>query len=74
MSSTPYFKIDAPVDVNSITIRAGAASAPTITSGSGAPTAAADNGSLYMRTDAANGDDAIYMRIGGAWVPILGHS
>ncbi len=44
------------------------ASVPTITSGSGAPTATTEpNGSLYMRTGGANGDDSLYMRIGGSW-------
>jgi hypothetical protein len=44
------------------------ASVPTVTSGSGAPSATEANGSVYMRTDGANGDDSLYMRIGGAWV------
>ena len=45
---------------------------PTITSGSGAPTATEPNGSLYMRTNAANADEALYSRIGGAWVALDG--
>ena len=44
------------------------ASVPTLTSGSGAPSATETNGSVYMRTDGSNGDDSLYMRIGGAWV------
>lgn len=46
--------------------------APTQTAGAGVPTSAEPNGSSYQRTDATNGDDAFYMRIAGAWVPILG--
>lgn len=46
--------------------------APTITSGSGAPTATEPNGSIYLRTNGANADQAIYARIGGAWVALKG--
>jgi hypothetical protein len=46
--------------------------APTLTSGSGAPTATEPNGSIYLRTDAANADQAVYSRIGGAWVALDG--
>lgn len=46
--------------------------APTITAGSGAPTATEPNGSIYLRTDAANADQAIYARVGGSWVAIDG--
>ena len=49
-------------------------STPTITAGSGAPSATEANGSIYLRTNATNGDDAIYARIGGAWVVIKGHT
>jgi hypothetical protein len=44
------------------------ASSPTLTSGSGAPSAAEPNGSLYLRTNggAAN---TLYARIAGAWAP-----
>lgn len=41
---------------------------PTITSGTGAPSATAANGSLYLRTDATDNDDSLYVRVGGAWV------
>jgi len=74
MSTTPYFKVDAPVDVNEVIVRASATSAPTVSSGAGVPSASNPNGSLYMRTDATNGDDAVYMRVAGAWVPILGQT
>lgn len=46
--------------------------APTITSGSGVPSATEPNGSIYLRTDGANADQAIYARIGGAWVALKG--
>jgi len=36
---------------------------PTLTSGSGAPSAAEPNGSVYLRTDGST-----YVRTGGAWV------
>lgn len=48
--------------------------APVISSGSGAPTEAATNGSLYLRTDGANADESLYQRVGGAWVPIFGQT
>jgi hypothetical protein len=44
----------------------------TITAGDGAPTATEPNGSMYLRRNATNRDDAIYMRIGGSWVAIDG--
>lgn len=47
-------------------------SAASITSGSGAPSATEPNGSIYLRTDGANADQAIYARIGGAWVALKG--
>ena len=44
------------------------ADVPTVTSGSGAPTATTEpNGSIYLRTNGAIGDDSLYMRIGGSW-------
>jgi hypothetical protein len=46
--------------------------APTVTSGSGAPTAVEPNGSIYLRTNGANADEAIYARIGGSWVAMKG--
>jgi|ETNvirnome_2_300_1030623.scaffolds.fasta_scaffold08805_4 hypothetical protein len=70
----PYFKVDNSVDVNKVTIRASATSAPNITSGAGAPSHTAPNGSMYLRTNASDADDALYMRIGGAWAPILGET
>ena len=46
----------------------------TITAGTGAPSAAEPNGSIYLRADATNADDSMYSRIGGAWVVIKGHT
>jgi len=43
------------------------ASAPTITAGSGAPSASENNGSLYLRTSGL-----IYRRVGGAWEQVIG--
>jgi len=45
-------------------------SSPTITSGTGVPTAAEPNGSIYMRTNGTDGDDSLYMRIAAAWVAL----
>lgn len=44
----------------------------TITAGAGAPDATEPDGSLYLRTDATDGDDVVYARIGGAWVALAG--
>jgi hypothetical protein len=46
--------------------------APTVTSGSGAPTATEPNGSIYLRTNGTTADEAIYARIGGSWVAMKG--
>jgi hypothetical protein len=43
-----------------------ASSTPTISSGSGAPTASEPNGSIYLRTDGAAAT-TIYVRAAGAW-------
>ena len=48
--------------------------APTITSGTGAPSAAEPNGSLYMRTDGTDADDSLYVRAGGAWIAHKGQT
>ena len=45
---------------------------PTINAGTGAPTEVQPNGSLWMRTDAPDADNALYMRIGAAWVVLAG--
>ncbi len=50
------------------------ASTPTITAGSGAPSAAEPNGSVYLRTNASTAAESMYSRIGGAWVAIDGDS
>ena len=50
------------------------ASSPTIPAGSGAPSAAEPNGSVYLRTDASTAAESVYSRIGGSWVAIDGDS
>ena len=47
---------------------------PTITAGEGAPTATEPNGSVYLRKNGGTADLAIYVRQGGAWIPMLGAS
>lgn len=42
---------------------------PTLSSGSGAPSAAEPNGSVYLRTDGANGT-VLYARVSGSWVAV----
>lgn len=44
---------------------------PTITGGSGAPSEAQPDGSVYMRTNGAVGT-TFYVRVSGAWVAIVG--
>lgn len=46
--------------------------APTVTSGAGVPATTEPNGSIFLRTDGANADEAIYARIAGAWVAMKG--
>lgn len=48
------------------------ADTPKITSGAGVPSEALPDGSIYLRTDAGSAADALYSRIGGAWVAIDG--
>ena len=45
------------------------ATSPTLTSGSGAPSATEPNGSLYLRTGGA-ATTTLYARISGAWVAV----
>lgn len=45
---------------------------PTVTSGTGVPSDAEPNGSLYLRRDGANADQALYVRISGSWVAMKG--
>ncbi len=52
--------------------RADATTSPTVSAGSGAPTEASPDGSLYLRTDGTDGTDSVYMRIAGAWVALAG--
>jgi hypothetical protein len=44
------------------------ATSPTVTSGSGAPSATEPNGSLYLRTN-GGAASTLYARISGAWAP-----
>ena len=44
----------------------------TINAGAGVPTATEPDGSIYTRTDAASAAEAVYARIGAAWVAIDG--
>lgn len=48
--------------------------APNWTTGSGVPSSSQPDGSLYTRKDATDGDDFLYGRVAGAWVPILGET
>lgn len=45
------------------------ATSPTVTSGSGAPSASEPNGSLYLRTGGAAAT-TLYARVSGAWVAV----
>lgn len=42
------------------------------TFGTGAPSADADNGTIYLRLDGTTASNCLYSRVGGAWVAILG--
>ena len=44
------------------------ATSPTITSGSGAPSATEPNGSVYLRTNGSSAS-TLYVRVSSAWVP-----
>ena len=52
--------------------RQSATTAPTISAGTGVPTEASPNGSIYTRTDASGAAAAIYAMIGGTWTAIDG--
>lgn len=74
-----YYNLRKPLAATAFVVKAAAtdsvATSPTISSGSGAPddTANAEpEGSLYMRIDATDGDDALYYMIAASWVPLLG--
>lgn len=49
------------------------AASPTVTTGTGAPTASEPSGSLYLRTDGANLNQIAYVTQDGAgtWLPML---
>ena len=44
------------------------ATSPTLTGGSGAPSATEPNGSVYLRTNGSSAS-TLYVRVSGAWVP-----
>lgn len=46
--------------------------AATVTSGTGVPATVEPDGSIWLRTNGANADQAIYARIAGAWVAMKG--
>ena len=46
----------------------------TWSTGNGAPTEAAADGSVYTDVDGTDGDDSLYVRIAGAWVAIQGET
>lgn len=50
------------------------ADVPQIVSGTGVPSVTLPNGSLFTRTDAADADNSLYQRIGGAWVALKGQT
>lgn len=52
-------------------VNTGAAGSPVLFSGTGAPTAAVEEGSIYMRSDGAV-DTTLYLRASGAWSAIEG--
>lgn len=56
------------------TARGDVTASPTITAGTGAPTEASPNGSLYLRTDGTDADDSVYIRAGGAWIAHKGQT
>jgi hypothetical protein len=43
-----------------------------VTSATGVPATTEPNGSIFLRTDGANADQAIYARIAGSWVAMKG--
>lgn len=50
------------------------AASPTITSGSGAPTASEPKGSVYLRTGGASGSEVVYVATdaAGTWYALTG--
>lgn len=72
MSGPLRFRDAAGIAIRKLRVWTGATEAvistsPTITAGSGAPSATEPDGSLYLRTGGAGGT-TIYIRTGGAWV------
>lgn len=72
MSGPLRFRDAAGVAIRKLSVWTGAtealiATSPTVTSGSGAPSASEPNGSLYLRTN-GTALSTIYARVSGAWV------
>lgn len=71
VSSRIYQKLKRALAAYGVVVRASntsdLATDPTISSGSGAPSEAEPNGSIYLRTGGASGT-TLYMRVSGAWV------
>ena len=67
------FRAAAGVAIRKLSVWTGAtealiATSPTVTSGSGAPSAAEPNGSVYLRTNGTSAS-TLYVRVSSAWVP-----
>lgn len=73
MSGPLRFRDAAGVAIRKLSVWTGATEAlistsPTVTSGSGAPSATEPNGSVYLRTNGSSAS-TLYVRVSGAWVP-----
>lgn len=74
MSAPLRFRDAAGIAIRKLRVWTGAteaviATSPTVTSGSGAPSASEPNGSVYLRTGGAAAT-TLYLRISGAWVAV----
>jgi hypothetical protein len=73
MSGPLRFRDAAGVAIRKLSVWTGATEAlistsPTVTSGSGAPSATEPNGSVYLRTNGSSAS-TLYVRVSSAWVP-----
>jgi hypothetical protein len=73
MSGPLRFRNAAGVAIRKLSVWTGATEAlistsPTVTSGSGGPSATEPNGSVYLRTNGSSAS-TLYVRVSGAWVP-----
>jgi hypothetical protein len=73
-----YENLRKPIAAVGIVIKSSASqlvtAAPTLTNGTGVPTAAEPNGSIYVDVAGTDGDDTLYLRIAGAWVAFQGQT